>query len=66
MVGPKINLSPEEDLYSTLEGGLSKVKRELGTALTLSILLGASLVGVGTGTASLITQHQHYFRLCDV
>lgn len=48
-----------------MEGGLYKVKRELGTVLALSILLGASLVGVGTGTACLITQHQHYSHLCE-
>lgn len=41
----------------------SETKREPVTALTLSALLGASLVRIGTGTASLITQNQHYFNL---
>lgn len=39
----------EKDLYSKLEGASSKAKREPVTALTLSILLGASLVGGDRG-----------------
>ena len=33
------------------------------TTLTLSVLLGASLEGLGTGVASLVTQIQHYSNL---
>ena len=38
-------------------------KREPITSLTLSLLLGASLGGLGTGVASLVTQSQHYSNL---
>ena len=53
---PRLVYHTEEDLYSKLEGTFSKVKREPIAALTLSILLGASLVG-GDRAASLITQN---------
>ena len=33
------------------------------STLTLSILLGASLAGLGTGTASLLSQSEHYSAL---
>lgn len=34
------------------------------TTLTLNVLLGASLAGLGMETATLVTQNQHYSSLC--
>ena len=34
------------------------------TALTLSLLLGASLGGLGLGISALLTQNQYYSSLC--
>lgn len=34
------------------------------TALTLSLLLGVSLGGLGTGLSALVTQNQYYSNLC--
>ena len=45
------------------DAGLTRVKREPISTLTLSILLGASLAGLGTGTASLLSQSEHYSAL---
>lgn len=54
-----------EELLNRLEGPvLGRVKREPVSTLTLSILLGASLGRLGVGTASIITQNQHYSSQC--
>lgn len=54
-----------EDLFSRLERAPWLVKREpiTATAVTLSMLLRVSLIGAGTGRASLVTQSQHYSNL---
>lgn len=61
---PRLIYHTEEKLLYKLEITSPKhMKREPVTALTLSILLGSSLAGLGTGTASLIMQTQHYSSL---
>lgn len=44
-------------------GTSTRTKREPITAVTLAVLLGLSLVGTGTGVASLITSQQSYHQL---
>lgn len=46
---PRLVYHTEEDLYSKLGRASSKVRREPVTALTLTILLGTSLVGGDRG-----------------
>lgn len=65
MVGPMSNLSHQRRPLQEARRGPSKDKREPVTALFLSILLRVSLVAVGAGVASLVTQHQHYSCLCE-
>uniref|UniRef100_A0A8D2AV23 Envelope protein n=1 Tax=Sciurus vulgaris TaxID=55149 RepID=A0A8D2AV23_SCIVU len=60
---PRLLYHSDEDFYLRLRGSPPRTKREPLMALTLSMILGMGLIGVGTGTASLITQNQHYSGL---
>lgn len=58
---PRLTYHSEEELEGLVGPvSLHRSKREPVTALTLSILLGASLARLGTGAATLVIQQQRY------
>ncbi|KAL6093316.1 hypothetical protein STEG23_015720 [Scotinomys teguina] len=64
--GTRLIYHAEDELLDKIRNLHIRTRRKPVTALIISILLGASLIGMGTGNASLITQNEHYSKLQEV
>lgn len=60
---PRLVYNAENEFLDRIGDQHLQIKRDPVTVLTLSALLGASFLGIGTGIASLVTQNQHYSSL---